>query len=273
MQIDLVDLAFGEAWRVGIAALPEPDEIRALSAATERDVRAAREGAADGGAVDAAGAELAAWVEDVVRGLLERQRKPLLLGGEHGVSFGALRAAAAREPGLGVLQIDAHADLRDSYEGFQSSHACVMARALELEGIDRLVQVGLRDVSPEERERARAEPGRITWHGDDELARRRQDGERFSAIAAEIVSSLPERVWITFDVDGLDPSLCPGTGTPVPGGLSWHEAGGLLRELRTQGREVVGADLVEIGPGGWDGYVAAKLAYRLAALLAGPVEP
>jgi agmatinase len=273
VQIDLLDLAFGEPWRAGIASLPELEEIRALSETAERAARAHRAGEAGEGAVDAAGDELATWVEDVVGGLWDRGRRPLLLGGEHGASLGAFRAAASRAPGLGLLQIDAHADLREAYEGFRSSHASVMARALELGGVAKLVQVGLRDVSPEERERARREPERVVWHAGDVLARRRLAGESFPKLAAEVVAELPQRVWISLDVDGLEPSLCPGAGTPVPGGLGWDELGCLLEQVRDSGKEVIGADLVEIGPGEWDGYVAAKLAYRLAALLAGSDAP
>ena len=148
--------------------------------------------------------------------------------------------------------------------------ASVMSRALELDGVAKLVQVGLRDVSPEERERAREEPERVIWHPDDLIARRRLAGESFPLTVAEIVADLPERVWISLDIDGLEPGLCPAAGTPVPGGLSWHECGCLLEVLRDTGREVVGTDLVELGSSPWDGYVGAKLAYRLAALLAGP---
>jgi agmatinase len=268
VDIDLVDPAFGEPWREGIAALAEPEAVRSLSGSTERIARAARGGEDDEGAVDAAGRVLADWVRGTVTGLLGSGRKPLLIGGEHAVSLGAFEAAAAAGP-LGLLQIDAHADLRHAYEGWLHSHASVMARALELDGVVRLVQVGLRDVSPEELARARAEPERVAWYPDDGLARRQADGERFASLAREIVERLPARVWLSLDVDGLDPALCPGTGTPVPGGLGWREVGGLLEHLRESGRELAGADLVEIGPGAWDGQVAARLAYRLAAVAAG----
>ena len=266
--IDLADPAFGEPWREGIAALAEPEAIRSLSESTERLARAARRGGDDGGRVDAAGRLVADWVRGTVAALMASGRRPLLIGGEHATSLGAFEAAAADGP-FGMLQIDAHADLRHAYEGWRSSHASVMARALELDGVVRLVQVGLRDVCPEEVTRARAEPERVTWYSDDRLARRQAGGEPFEVVAREIVERLPERVWLSLDVDGLDPALCPGTGTPVPGGLGWREMGRLLECLRDSGRALVGADLVEIGPGEWDGQVAARLAYRLAAIAAG----
>jgi agmatinase len=268
VDIDLSDPAFGEPWREGIAAVPEDDAVRRLSARTERAARAARQGEDDEGAVDAAGRAIADWVCGTVAALLDSQRRPLLVGGEHAASLGAFEAAAATGP-LGLLQIDAHADLRDAYEGWRASHASVMARALELGGVVRLVQVGLRDVCPEEVARARAEPGRVVWYPDDELARRQGEGEPFGRVAREIAQQLPQRVWLSLDVDGLDPALCPGTGTPVPGGLGWREVGGLLASLRDSGRELIGADLMEIGPGAWDGQVAARLAYRIAAVAVG----
>lgn len=266
-EIDLIDPGFGEPWRAGIAALPESDAIRRLSeraAAVVRDCRSGRAGQAD--AVDAAGRELADWTADVVAKLLEQGRVPILIGGEHGVSRGAFEALAARSPGVGLLQIDAHADLREAYEGWRSSHASVMARALEQSGIARLVQVGLRDVCPEERERAAAEPNRVRWYPDAEIASRRSAGDPFDGIVRDIVGDLPDRVWVSLDVDGLDPALCPTTGTPVPGGLGWHELGGLMAGLMRSGRTLLGADVVEVGPATWDGQVAARIVYRLAAV-------
>lgn len=266
-QIDMHDLAFGEPWLHGLHALDEPGGIRALSEKAGAAARQARAGGGGAEDVDRAGGELAAWLSELVSRLLESGRGPLVLGGEHAVSLGAFQAAARLHPGLGLLHIDAHADLREAYEGWRSSHASVMARALEEPGVGRLVQVGLRDVSPEESGRARSEGSRVRWYTDDALAARRMAGEPFSALAGEIVEALPGTVWVSFDVDGLDPSLCPGTGTPVPGGLSWHEAGAILGCLRASGRRVLGADVVEIGPDFWDGLVAAKLLYRLSALL------
>lgn len=264
-QVDLFDLWAGEPWQRGLAALPESAEIRDLSAAARAWAEQAREGdLAARARVDAAGREVWAWLSEVCSALLAGGRTPLVLGGEHGVSLGAFRAAVEKFPGLGVLQIDAHADLRAGYEGFFTSHASVMRRALELPGISRLVQVGLRDLCREEWEAKQAAGERAVWFTDRDLAEFLARGEPWNRVAGAIVDRLPETVWVSFDIDGLEPGLAPGTGTPVPGGLSWREMAGLLDALGRSGRKIVGADLVEIGPGFWDGFVAAKILYLLA---------
>ncbi len=269
-EIDLADGLFGEPWKQGLASLGVCSEIAELSKASAQKAAEARRG--DLGAreaVDAAGHRLWEFIEQTCRRIWDGQRSVIVLGGEHGISYGAIRAAAAREPGLGVLQVDAHADLRRAYEGFETSHASVMRRVLEEQKVARLVQVGARDLSVEEREVIRSSGSRLISYEDDLLAARQADGEAFAAIADEIVGALPEKVWVSFDVDGLDPSLCPGTGTPVPGGLSWRESRLLLSRLQRSGRSVIGADLVEVGTSRWDALVAAKVLYQLAGMILG----
>lgn len=273
-HLDLLDAVGGEPWRVGITALEEPAEIRRMSVESLEAARRARAGDGEARAlVERNGEQVVSWVEEVTAALLEGGRVPLVVGGEHAVSAGAFRAAASRHPGLGLLHVDAHADLRDAYEGWRTSHASVMRRALEAGGLGRIVQVGLRDYSAGEQRLARSLPGRITWFEDRWLARRSHEGKPFARTAERIVDELPREVWISFDVDGLDPGLCPGTGTPVPGGLTWREAVEVLASLARTGRVLVGADVVEIGPGRWDGLVAAKLLYLIAGLAAGSKTP
>lgn len=272
-EIDLHDLASGEAWRAGIAALPEPEGLRERSREAARLAARAREGdAAAAAAVDTLAGEVWRWLEDAVSRTLASGRIPLVLGGEHGLSPGAFRAAARHVPGLGILHVDAHADLRAAYEGMRSSHASALARALELPGIARVVQVGLRDVSREEVRAARAAGERVRWLDEETIAGRTLAGEPFAEIAREAVAALPETAWVSLDVDGLDPSLCPGTGTPVPGGLSFREVSFLLGEIVRSGRRLLGADVVEVGPGPWDGQVAARILYRLAGWATAPAR-
>ncbi|MCU0230846.1 MAG: agmatinase family protein [Acidobacteria bacterium] len=271
-QVDLCDPLAGEPWRLGIAALPVEETIIDLSEAACAAAERARDGDREAHAeVERIGFAVGEWVRDVTAATLASGRVPLLFGGEHAISYGAIEAAAARWRGLGVLQIDAHADLRAAYEGWRTSHASVMRRVLELSGVARLVQVGLRDLSSEELQAREASQGRAVWFTDAELARRGFEGEPFAALVRDVIATLPEEVWVSFDIDGLDASLCPRTGTPVPGGLSWREATYLLAEIARSGRRVVGADLVEIGAGFWDGYVAAKLLYLLAGVAGGTV--
>jgi agmatinase len=178
------------------------------------------------------------------------------LGGEHSISLGPIRAAADRHPGLGVLQVDAHPDLRDEYEGTKFGHGCVMRRVLEHDGIGGLVPVGLRAVS----------------HDDDEVIAADVRVKPFYACelhgdwVENAVRALPEKVYVSFDLDGLDPSILPGTGTPEPGGLGWWDALRLLRAVAEQ-RTIVGFDVVELIPEPVSNFVAAKLVFKLLAYL------
>lgn len=200
--------------------------------------------------------------------LLDAGRFPLVLGGEHSLSLGPIRAAAARHPDLVILHLDAHPDLRDDYEGTRFGHGCVMRRVLE-ETPARLLAFGIRAISPEERAfyanepRAGAVPARAL------LAL--EPPRRVEAILAVLP---PGPLWLSWDVDGLDPSLVPCTGTPEPGGVDWFTVSELLRRLAGAGRRLVGAELVELLPQPGQhasDFAVARLAHRmlLAGLLAG----
>jgi agmatinase len=201
---------------------------------------------------------LADLVDDEVARLLRADRLPVVLGGDHSVAIGAIRAAARLRPGLSVLQIDAHADTRDSYRGSRFNHACVMARAREWCPV---VQVGLRAVDRSEMERL--EPHRVVWAHD--IAAAGSDLRWMD----DALSPLDNPVWVTIDLDGFDPSLLPATGTPEPGGLDWYQVTGLLERL-TRRRTVVGFDVVELLPTEehWaSAFLAAKLVYRFLSMI------
>jgi agmatinase len=273
-QVDLYDRETGRPYEAGIAMLEEaPEVVRWNAEAKER----ARSVIAEGGPTDAAtrqaaadvnafGERLNAWVYAQTAALLDRGKLVVTLGGDHSVPFGAIRAHAERHPGLGILHLDAHADLRDAYEGFTWSHAsifhCVMTR---LGDVGRLVQVGVRDLGAAESAMIASSGGRIVTFFDADVAARKEEGTPFAAIADEIVATLPDDVYLSWDIDGLDPTLCPGTGTPVPGGLSWHEAIALLRALVRAKKRIVGLDLCEVSPGAteWDANVGARLLYKM----------
>ncbi|MCA8951538.1 MAG: agmatinase family protein [Planctomycetes bacterium] len=274
-QVDLYDRQFGRFYERGICLL-EPDPAIAAAHAEARAAAAAvidAGGAAAGSAavapVDAAGELVNARVRAAVDAILAREQVAGVLGGDHSVPFGAIAAAAERTPGLGILHFDAHADLRDAYEGFRWSHASIMANVLrDVPSVRRLVQVGIRDFCEQELDAIQAADGRVITHFDQDWQRRRFEGTTFAALCDEAVAALPEQVWISFDIDGLDPALCPGTGTPVPSGLQFAEAAHLLETLAKSGRRVVGFDLVEVAPaadgvGEWDANVGARLLYKL----------
>lgn len=198
---------------------------------------------------------------------LEQEKIPVVVGGEHSVPLGLIRAMARKRPGFGILQIDAHADLRNTYQGFIQSHASIMHNALQTEGVGKLIQVGIREICPEEVQVISQNPSRIRTYFDRELHNRVFEGESWSEICNEIVEKLPNEVYVSLDVDGLDPALCPGTGTPLPGGLSFNQANFLLETIVNHGKKIIGADLVETGPGDMDGIVSSRLLFRLAGMI------
>jgi agmatinase len=273
-QVDLHDHETGTPYARGIAMLDIASDVAAWNEEA-RDI--AKSVIAQGGVVDDETAAAAkrvnefservnGWVYDTTRALLEREKMPVILGGDHAVPFGAIRAYAEKHPGMGILHLDAHADLRDAYEGFTWSHASIFHNVMtRIEGVAKLVQVGVRDLGRAENQMIAGSNGRIVTFFDPDLAARKDDGVPFARLADEIVAELPRDVYLSWDIDGLDPTLCPGTGTPVPGGLSWNEAIALLRAIRRAGKRIVGLDLCEVAPGAseWDANVGARLLYKM----------
>ena len=272
-QVDLFDVETGKPYQAGIALLASPDEVRRLDekarflAAPIIEAGGVGEDAALG-EVNALCAQMNEWVYQTTRALLARGKRVGVLGGDHSVPFGAIRAHAEAFPGLGVLHLDAHADLREAYEGFTWSHASIMFNVVrQVPGVAKLVQVAIRDLCEAEQALIDASGGRVVTFHDARLAQGRFDGSTWSRQVDEIVSHLPERVYLSFDIDGLDPTLCPHTGTPVPGGLTFHQASALLSGVVRSGRSIVGFDLCEVSPGAdggeWDGNVGARLLYKM----------
>ncbi len=280
-DVELVELGLGQPWQFGIHMLDESSRVRAWNehaCARALPVVAAGGVLGDDSALLSAltdvnnlSRELDRWVEQEVAAGLDEGRIIGVVGGDHSVSLGAIAAHAARFPGLGILHIDAHADLRAAYEGFERSHASILRNVLtRTGGIERVVQVGVRDVSLEEYEFSRTDP-RLVTHYEAAIRRRLGEGGTWAQQCAMMVDALPQQVYVTFDIDGLDPMLCPSTGTPVPGGLSFAEASSLLCALVRAGKTVVGFDLVEVAPSGrvgdeWDGNVGARVLYKLCGV-------
>jgi agmatinase len=184
-----------------------------------------------------------------------------LLGGEHSTPLGLIESLAAEGP-LGILQLDAHADLRDAYEGFQQSHASIMFNALKVKNVTKLVQVGIRDVAQSEIDLIESDE-RIATFFDWEIKDSQFGGKTWAAQVREIIAELPERVYVSFDIDALKPYLCPNTGTPVPGGFELEELTYLLFELAQSGKKIVGFDLNEVGDDEWDANVGARALWNL----------
>lgn len=275
-QVDLFDFDTGKPYARGIAMLGIADEILQWSA--EGKARAQRiievggdiEGDEslqhDLDEVNRLGEQLNGHVYERVSSLLESGKFVVTLGGDHAIPYGAIRAHAEKYPGMGILHLDAHADLRDAYEGFVWSHASIFFNVMtKLPQVGKLVQFGVRDLGGAERAFIESSAGRVRTFFDSEVSQRKDEGVPFARIADEIVSELPQQVYLSWDIDGLDPTLCPSTGTPVPGGVSWNEAIAVLRAIVRSGRKIVGLDLCEVAPGDseWDANVAARLLYKM----------
>lgn len=276
-QVDLFDLETGNPWEAGIAMLPEDSRVWEWNReATALAAKVIAAGGADAApdlrdaarAVDRLSEQVNGWLGETIEPLLDAGRLVGVVGGDHSVPFAAIAAQARRHPGLGILHVDAHADLRQAYEGFTWSHASILFNVRErVSGLGPVVGVGYRDLAPSEHAILESDP-RFRAFPDPILRRRLQEGERWADLAREMIEHLPEQVYVSFDIDGLDPTLCPHTGTPVPGGLSFPEATSLLRILAESGRRIVGFDLCEVAPdpagkGEWDGNVGARMLYKL----------
>jgi agmatinase len=281
-QVDLYDLDLPLAWQQGIAMQPVSASWAALSKELRGKASTYLDFLSEGGEVgespemqvilreiNQGGERLRGWVRQETSKLLTAGKLVGLVGGDHSTPLGFLDALAEAHREFGILQIDAHCDLREAYEGFQYSHASIMWNALKIPSVHRLVQVGIRDFSEGEMKVIESSDKRVRTFFDSTLKRRGFAGDSWKTLCQEITAELPQKVYISFDIDGLDPKLCPNTGTPVPGGLEFEQAIYLLREVVNSGRKIIGFDLNEVSPGDseWDANVGARMLYRLCGLL------
>ncbi|MEO6820224.1 MAG: agmatinase family protein, partial [Ginsengibacter sp.] len=202
------------------------------------------------------------WVYEQTKELLDAGKMVGLVGGDHSTPFGFYRAIGEKFGDFGVLQIDAHADLRPAYENLNYSHASIMYNALqENKHIAKLVQIGVRDYSLGEKQFINDSNGRITTFFDKDIKERQYEGETWQTIVADIINELPQQVFISFDIDGLDPKLCPNTGTPVQGGFDVQQVYYLFKKILKSGRHIIGFDLNEVGisTNEWDENVGARI--------------
>jgi agmatinase len=279
-QVDLFDQDFPEAWQWGVAMLPidarwadKSDELRVLAA---EHIDALAEGDAKGHPIavqliNKAGEELKLWIKETALHHLKAGKQVGLLGGDHSTPLGLMEALAEHYGNYSILQLDAHADLRDAYEGFIYSHASIMYNALKLKQVERLVQAGIRDMCQAEMNVVNQHEGRIKLYDGRRLSRDRFAGLSWQQQCDDMVSQLGEQVYISFDIDALEPHLCPNTGTPVPGGFSYEEAMYLIEMVLSQGKRIIGFDLCEVGCSldtEYDAVVGARVLQRLANLLA-----
>lgn len=210
------------------------------------------------------------WVYHQTRELLEKGKLVALLGGDHSTPLGYMKAIGEKHGEFGIIQIDAHCDLREGYEGFVYSHASIMYNALkEVPQLQKLVQVGIRDYSEGEHEFIQQNTERVKTYFDADIRQRQYEGESFRQVVDEIVSQLPQKVYISFDIDGLDPKLCPNTGTPVQGGFETEQVFYIFKKIQQSGRQIIGFDLSEVSTSEnyWDANVGARVLFKLCNML------
>ena len=210
------------------------------------------------------------WVYQQTSDLLRKGKLVALLGGDHSTPLGYMKAIADYYPSFGVLQIDAHLDLRCAYEGFTYSHASIMHNVLkEIPAISKMVQIGIRDYCQEEWEFLQSNQTRVVTYFNSEIKEKEFEGGSWKQTVEEIIEQLPQHVYLSFDIDGLDPKLCPNTGTPVFGGFEIEQVYYLLKKMIKSGRKLIGFDLCEVGVGetDWDANVGARILWKLCNML------
>ena len=281
-QLDFFDFDIPSVWENEIWMQPIPKDIKELNKKTRKNTDKYLERLEDGGniatslelckmlyQINEASAKVNSFVEETSKKLIDSEKLVGVIGGEHSVPLGFMKTLGEKHGDFGILHIDAHADLRNAYEGFEFSHASIMFNALKIEQVKKLTQVGIRDFCNDEFALIESDT-RIHTFFDANLKSRKYNGENWNSTTDEIISKLPQKVYISFDIDGLLPSYCPNTGTPVPGGLEFDEAAFLIRKLAKSGKQIIGFDLTEVAPGEkdeWDGNVGARLVFLLANMM------
>jgi agmatinase len=282
-QVDLFDPKIKDAWKIGVAMESVSDDIASISESNRRKaenyITLLEEGENPETnhkmnetlvAINAECVKLNNWVKNKALDYLNKNKIIALLGGDHSTPFGLMQALAEKHDSFAILQIDAHADLRDAYEGFEFSHASIMYNALKIPQVSKLVQVGIRDYCEEEYDLIQNSNGRIITFFDRDIKNQQYEGTSWSSICNKIIEALPNHIYLSFDIDGLDPKLCPNTGTPVPGGFEFEQILSLIEKIVDAGKCIIAFDLNEVTPGGneWDANVGARLMYRIVNLTA-----
>ena len=288
-QVDLYDPNLGNFFEAGIAMLTNPSHIqewneKARHAALKIISGAIKNKKDVDGAVSTANfysEKLNDYVYNETKKWLQQNKYVGLIGGDHSIPLGGIRAFLEKYPDMNILHIDAHADMRKAFEGFEYSHASIMYNVISKTSLEKLIQVGIRDYCEEEAIFIKNNSSRIHTFFDAYLAEQKMIGKNWSILCDEIIQLLGPEVYISFDIDGLDPRFCPHTGTPVPGGLDFNEVIYLFKKIAQSKRKIIGFDLNEVSLGAltlndsaiidpateWDANVAARLLYKLCGLV------
>ncbi len=286
LQVDLYDPDVVDGWKKGFYMMPTDRNIRSKSDYLRQCAELVLTNMAEGGdiaqnkhlseklkEINEGGKMLCDWVYEMTKDSLKEGKKVGLIGGDHSTPLGFIKALADVHDDFCILQIDAHADLRVAYEGFTYSHASIMYNVLQqIPQVKKLVQVGIRDYCDEELDMIQNSNGRIHTFFDRDIKSRQYDGATWKDICKEIVAALPQKIYISFDIDGLDPKLCPNTGTPVPGGFEAEQIFYLFRMLLASGKQIIGFDLNEVSNGDHtgdsiDAIVGARMLFKLCNMM------
>ena len=283
LQVDLFDPEIQDAWKQGYFMRPVDKKVLMKSDYLRKEAELYINYIAEGEnvldnkfmcktlkEVNAGSIFMNEWVFQQTKELLDSGKLVGLLGGDHSTPLGFFKAIAEKYGDFGILQIDAHCDLRKAYENFNYSHASIMYNSLEeIPQLKKLVQIGIRDFCEEEWHYIQKSEQRIVTYFDKDIKERLYEGQTWQLLVTEIIAQLPQKVFISFDIDGLDPKLCPHTGTPVQGGFETEQIFYLLKKLLESGRHIVGFDLNEVGvsPNEWDENVGARCLFKLCNTL------
>ncbi len=280
-QVDLYDPYFPDAWKIGIAMDKFPTALKKKSDTLRKSAEKYISSLEKGQSPDKNKAlakiqqlinkeceTLNKYVKQTALSFINKNKIVGLLGGDHSTPLGYFQALSEKYKSFGILQIDAHADLRVAFEGFTYSHASIMYNALKIKNIEKLVQVGVRDYCEQEANLAKDSKGRVVNFYDRDIKHQMYEGITWKDICKKIVMELPNEVYVSFDIDGLDPKLCPNTGTPLAGGFEFEQATHLIQQVVESGRKIIGFDVNEVSPGKdeWDANVGARLLYRIAVM-------
>jgi agmatinase len=283
-QVDLNHQNFPDLWKLGLYYAEIPDTWKTDSdkykILAQPIIQALEEGLniadipalqVDLNTINEACHTVHQQVKEKVEYWINQGKKVVLLGGDHSTPLGYYQALATKHNDFGILHLDAHMDLRIAYEGFTYSHASIMYNALQIPQITKIVQVGIRDFCEQEVSVVNEQNGRVVVHTDSDLKKETFEGVTWQQQCEVIINALPQKVCISFDIDGMYPWYCPNTGTPVPGGFSFEQATYLFNKLGDSGKEIIGFDLVEVAPGendDWDGNVGARMLFHMCGVLA-----
>jgi agmatinase len=274
-QMDLEDACFDRPYRSGIFLDKGRNEVLDLNTKAAKLVESIRNHQEEGASVKDDIKQVNLFSDRVNQIVYEdtskiaKQNKLVgVVGGDHSCPYGFIKYLAETHSEFGILHFDAHLDLRDAFEGFQHSHASIMYNVLSsFPQVKKLVSIGIRDYSFLEKDFCKRNPSRVRVLTDRDYFRHKQKGMLLSQIAEGLFEDLPEKVYVSFDIDGLDQRFCPSTGTPVPGGLEFNEVNYLLEELAIRDKKIIGFDLCEVAkpshPSEWDGNVASRILYKL----------